>query len=111
MTNKVQLVAFPAKDLAKAKKFFNVFLGTKPYIDEEYYVGYKLDDGREIGLDPNGKAVISYVDVDDIKTGLQDLVDAGGKVVMDATEVGGGLQIAQVEIEGSVVGLRQQPKK
>ena len=85
------------------------FLGTEPYVDSAYYVGYKLDD-LEVGLDPNRKAVVSYIDVDDIEVSLKTLKDAGAVVVMDSKDVGGGLLVAQVEVDGNVLGLRQQAK-
>jgi predicted enzyme related to lactoylglutathione lyase len=106
MANQVNLIVFPAKDLNKAKAFYNTYLGTEPYVDGDYYVGYKLD-GLEVGLDPNGSAVISYIDVDDIAVSLETLKQAGAAVVKDSTDVGGGLLIAQVEIDGNVMGLRQ----
>jgi predicted enzyme related to lactoylglutathione lyase len=109
MANNISIIVYPAKDLEKAKKFFSTFLGTEPYVDGAYYVGYKLD-GQEIGLDPNGTAVISYVEVDDIAASLQTLKEAGAEIVKDSTDVGGGLQIAQVEIDGTVLGLRQRPQ-
>jgi predicted enzyme related to lactoylglutathione lyase len=109
MANNIPLIVYPAKDLDKTKKFFNTYLGTEPYVDGAYYVGYKLDD-REVGLDPNGNAVISYINVDDIEASLTTLQDVGAKVIKDSTDVGGGLLIAQVEIDGSVLGLRQPAK-
>jgi predicted enzyme related to lactoylglutathione lyase len=108
MANNIPLIVYPAKDLAKAKKFFSTFLDTEPYVDGEYYVGYKLDD-REVGLDPNGTAVISYIDTDDIGSSLRTLQDVGAEIVMEPKDVGGGLQVAQVKIEDNIVGLRQQP--
>lgn len=110
MANDIQLVAYPATDLAKAKKFFSTFLGTEPYVDAEYYVGYKTDDGHEIGLDPNGKTVIAYVNTEDIEASLKELQDTGAEVVMQPTDVGGGLTIAQASLDGNVVGLRQLAK-
>jgi predicted enzyme related to lactoylglutathione lyase len=109
MANNIKLIVFPAKDLAKAKKFFSTYLGTEPYADGEYYVGYKLDD-REVGLDPNGQAVVSYIDTDDIAASLKTLQDAGATVAMEPKDVGGGLMVAQVELDGNVVGLRQPAK-
>ncbi len=109
MTNNIRHIVFPAKDLDKAKNVFNTFLGTEPYVDSAYYVGYKLDD-QEVGLDPNGNAVVSYIDVDDIEVSLKTLKDAGAEVVADSRHVGGGLLVAQVEIDGNVLGLRQQRK-
>jgi predicted enzyme related to lactoylglutathione lyase len=109
MAHNIPLIVFPVKDVEKAKSFFNTFLGTEPYADSPYYIGYKLDD-REIGLDPNGTAVVTYIDTEDIEATLQSLTEAGGEVVKEITDVGGGLLVAQVTIEGNVLGLRQQPK-
>jgi predicted enzyme related to lactoylglutathione lyase len=110
MANKIPLIVFPIKDLEKAKKFYNTFLDTEPYVDSTYYVGYKLD-GLEVGLDPNGKAVISYIDVDDIEASIKTLKEVGAEVVMDSKDVGGGLLVAQVkDSDGNVVGLRQPVK-
>ncbi len=110
MANNIPLIVYPVKDLEKAKKFFDTYLGTQPYADTAYYVGYKVGD-QEVGLDPNGTAVISYIDVDDIEVSLKALQDAGATVVKDSNDVGGGLLVAQVEVEGSTLGLRQQPQK
>jgi predicted enzyme related to lactoylglutathione lyase len=110
MANNIPLIVFPAKDLDKTKKFFNAYLGTEPYVDGAWYVGYKVD-GREVGLDPNGTAVISYIDTDDIEASLQALKDVGAEVVKEPTDVGGGLLVAQVEIDGNVLGLRQPVKQ
>jgi predicted enzyme related to lactoylglutathione lyase len=109
MANTISIIVYPAKDLEATKKFFRTYLGTEPYADAPYYVGYRVSD-MEIGLDPNGSAVISYIEVDDIASSLNGLQEIGGKVVKDSTDVGGGLLIAQVEIEGNILGLRQQPK-
>ena len=98
------------KDLEKAKALYGKFLGVKPYLDGAYYVGYKLND-LEVGLDPNGQAVIGYIDVADIKSYLQTLVDAGATTHQDIQNVGGGMLIAQVkDANGNVLGLRQSPK-
>jgi predicted enzyme related to lactoylglutathione lyase len=109
MANSIPLIVYPTKDLEKSKKFFNTYLGTEPYIDGEYYVGYKVED-REVGLDPNGTAVISYIDVDDIEASLKTLQGAGAEVTVASKDVGGGLLIAQVTIDGNVLGLRQAAK-
>lgn len=109
MASKINLVVYPAKDLDASKAFFNVYLDTKPYAESDYYVGYRLDD-LEIGLDPNGTAVIGYVDVEDIEAALKRLTDAGAEIATNPKSVGGGLTVAQVSIGGNVLGLRQQPK-
>jgi predicted enzyme related to lactoylglutathione lyase len=110
MANTIQLIVFPVKDLDKAKKFYSTFLGTEPYVDGAWYVGYKVGD-IEVGLDPNGTAVVSYTDSDDIEASIQTLTAAGAEIVMDPKDVGGGLLVAQVkDIDGNVVGFRQQSK-
>lgn len=109
MANNIPLIVFPTKDLEKAKKFYNTFLGTEPYVDGEWYVGYKLDD-REVGLDPNSNVIISYIDTDDIEASLETLKSVGAEVVMEPKDVGGGLMVAQVKIEDNVMGLRQAAK-
>jgi predicted enzyme related to lactoylglutathione lyase len=110
MAQNIKLIVYPVKDLELAKTLYGKFLGVEPYADTEYYVGYKLD-GLEVGLDPNGQNVIGYIDVADIKSSLQTLVDVGATTHQDIKDVGGGLLIAQVkDADGNVLGLRQSPK-
>jgi len=110
MALNIKLIVYPVKDLKASKTLFSKYLGVEPYADVPYYVGYKLDD-LEVGLDPNGQEVIGYVDVADIKSYLQVLVDAGATTYQDIKDVGGGLQIALVKDEnGNVLGLRHSSK-
>ena len=108
MAENIKIVVYPAKDLKAGKAFFNAFLGVEPYVDGGYYVGYKVN-GLEIGLDPNGPAIIAYADVQDIRESLQTLLDSGASMYQDVKDVGGGLLIAQVkDANGNILGLRQQ---
>lgn len=110
MAENIKILVYPAKDLNAGKALLKAFLGVEPYADTEYYVGYKADN-MEVGLDPNGQEVIAYTEVEDIKTSLQTLLDAGATTQQDPKDVGGGLLIAQVkDANGNVLGLRQQPK-
>ncbi len=110
MAESVKVLVYPAKDLEAAKALFKTFLGVDPYVDGAYYVGYNAGE-LEVGLDPNGEAVIAYIDVDDIQASLQALVDAGASLHQPAKDVGGGLLIAQVkDANGNVLGLRQAAK-
>ncbi len=110
----VSLIVYPAADMAKAKRFFSELIGADPYADSAYYVGYKSGD-MEIGLvpnadnrEPNG---LAYWTVSDISASVRALVDAGGTVVQDITDVAQGLLVASVkEPNGNIVGLRQPPK-
>jgi predicted enzyme related to lactoylglutathione lyase len=109
MAQNIRLIVYPVKDIEKAKAFYSKFLDAEPYVTSPYYVGYKIGN-LEVGLDPNSNVgPISYTDVKDIKSNLQAMVKVGAEVVQDVKEVGGGLLIAQVkDIDGNVVGLRQQ---
>ncbi len=111
MARNIKILVFPVKDMEKAKAFYAKFLDTEPYTESKFYTGYKVGD-LEIGLDPNSKSgPIAYTDVKDIDSSLQAMIEAGGKVIQQVREVGGGLKIAQVkDIDGNVVGFRQQPK-
>ena len=107
MAENVKLIVYPAKDLTAGKAFFNTFLGVEPYVDGDYYVGYKAEN-MEVGLDPNGQEIIAYIEVADIKASLQTLVDAGASTQQEPTDVGGGMLIAKVkDANGNVLGLRQ----
>jgi predicted enzyme related to lactoylglutathione lyase len=110
----VSLIVYTAADLGKAKEFFGELIGADPYADSAYYVGYRTD-GMEIGLVPQGTnaapGALAYWTVDDIEATVKALVDAGGAVVQDITDVANGLLVASVkEPNGSIVGLRQPPK-
>ncbi len=110
MTENIKLIVYPAKDLEGAKAVFGKFLGVKPYVDAGYYVGDRLND-QEVGLDPNGQAVVGYIDVADIRASLQTLLEAGATKQKDIQDVGRGLLIAQVkDANGNVLGLRQPTK-
>jgi predicted enzyme related to lactoylglutathione lyase len=111
MAQDIKVIVYPTKDLEASKALFGAFLGVEPYVDSPYYVGYKAGD-LEVGLDPNGQAVIAYTQVSDIQASLQTLVDAGATTVQEPKDVGGGMLIAQVQdASGSVVGLRQVPQQ
>ncbi len=110
MTPGMQLVVYPTTDTDGARKIFSTLLGTDPYVDGPYYVGFRAGD-LEIGFDPNGTTgPICYWNVDDIEAAVQSLVAAGATVDEAPHDVGRGLQIAKLtDADGTVVGLRQSP--
>jgi len=111
MARNIKLFVYPVKDIDAAKAFYSRYLGVEPYADSAYYVGFRIGD-QEIGLDPHSQVgPIAYVDVDDIKASLKELLDAGASSVADIKDVGGGLLIVQVkDASGNVLGLRQPVK-
>ncbi|MEZ0335109.1 MAG: VOC family protein [Gemmatimonadales bacterium] len=114
MSQGISLLVYPVKDVARAKKLYGRLLNAEPYVDAAYYVGFKVSE-QEIGLDPNGHAKgmtgpLGYVQVSDIRTSLQQLVDAGAKTQQEVKDVGGGKLTAIVkDADGNVTGLVQAP--
>jgi len=104
----------PVKDLAQAKTLYSKLLGVEPYMDEPYYVGFRVGD-PDIGLDPNGHkqgmtGPLGYFHVSDIKNSLQSLLEAGAQVHQDLKDFGGGKLIASVkDADGNIIGLIQLP--
>ena len=115
MNEGIKTLVVPVKDIAKAKTLYATLLGVEPYADDPWYVGFRLG-GVEVGLDPNGHSQgmtgpIAYSYVDDIKSTLQSLLDAGAVVEQDPKDVGGGvLRAWATDAEGNVIGLIQPPK-
>jgi predicted enzyme related to lactoylglutathione lyase len=109
MPKNIKLIVYPVKDIKKATEFYGKFLGAKPYAESVYYVGFRIGD-LEIGLDPNSEmGPIAYIDVDDIKNSINKMKEAGGEVLQEPKDVGGGLMIAQLkDPNGNVVGFRQK---
>jgi len=108
------LIVYVAPDLAKAKPFFRELIGAEPYADAPYYVGYKSGD-MEVGLVPQDTSAVpgglAYWTVSDIASKAKALVDAGGTIVQEITDVSMGLLVASIkDPNGSIVGLRQFPK-
>jgi predicted enzyme related to lactoylglutathione lyase len=111
MSQNVRLVVYPVKDLDAAKTLFTALLGTEPYADSPYYVGYRAGD-QEIGLDPHGHTKsagpIAYWEVPDIKVGVDQLVAAGAEMQQEPKDVGGGKLIALLkDASGNVIGLME----
>lgn len=114
MTQAFSLIVFPVKDIAKGKSVFGKLLGAEPYMENPYYVGFRVGD-QEIGLDPNGHkkgmtGPLGYCEVPDIRKTLQSLVDEGARVTQDVKDVGGGRLTAWLaDADGNQIGLLQSP--
>ncbi|SDN52500.1 hypothetical protein SAMN04487981_105332 [Streptomyces sp. cf386] len=114
MTAGLNTIIYPVKDLDRAKSLFSALLGTQPYADEPYYVGFK-HAGQDVGLDPNGHAKgmtgpVPYWHVTDIRATLAALLESGAETLQDVKDVGGGRLIASVkDADGNLVGILQDP--
>lgn len=114
MTAGIRTIMYPVSDLDAAKGLYGGLFGVEPYMDEPYYVGYKVAD-QDVGLDPNGHSKgltgpTGYWHVDDIEATLEALLARGATKVQDVADVGGGKLIATAQdFDGNVIGLLQQP--
>ena len=114
MTSGMKTVMYPVKDIAAAKELYGGLFGVAPYMDEPYYVGFKVE-GQDVGLDPNGHSKgmtgpVGYWHVDDIKESLEALLEAGAETHQPISDVGGGKLIATVkDADNNLVGLLQAP--
>ena len=109
MNKGIKTIIYPVKDVTQAKTLFRKLLGVEPYADQPYYVGFKIGD-QDIGIIPNGHnaGMTAFYHVDDIKTGLQILLDAGAEIIQDIKDVGGGRLIASAkDKDGNIIGLIQ----
>jgi predicted enzyme related to lactoylglutathione lyase len=114
MSEGIKHINYPVKDLEAAKKLYGPLLGVEPYVDEAYYVGYRIGD-REFGLDPNAHQLgmtgpVGFFNVTDIKKSLQTLLEAGAESQQEPKDVGGGMLVAYVkDADGNSIGLIQAP--
>jgi predicted enzyme related to lactoylglutathione lyase len=112
MTSGIRIVIYPVRDLAKARTLYGKLAGVEPYMDEAYYVGFRVGD-QDVGLDPHGHSQgmtgpVGYWQVDDIERSVKALLDAGAEVQQDIKDLGEGKLIASVkDADGNVIGLIQ----
>jgi predicted enzyme related to lactoylglutathione lyase len=114
MSQGIKQFNYPVEDLARAKALYSKLLGVEPYVDEPYYVGFRVGK-QEIGLDPNGHKLgmtgpAGFFEVSDIAQSLQALLDVGAQIQQEARDVGGGKLVAYVkDADGNSIGLIQSP--
>jgi predicted enzyme related to lactoylglutathione lyase len=112
MTSGIKTIIYPVRDLARARTLYGALLGVAPYMDEAYYVGFRVGD-QDVGLDPHGHGKgmagpLGYWHVDDIEESLKLLLEAGAEVQQAVRDVGGGKLIATVkDADGNIIGLLQ----
>jgi predicted enzyme related to lactoylglutathione lyase len=112
MNHGIRTIIYPVKDAGSAKGLFGKLLGSEPYLDQPYYVGFRVGE-QEIGLLPNGHATgmggpLAYFHVDDIKKALEALVKEGAQIQQPVKDVGAGKLVASVkDADGNPIGLLQ----
>ena len=103
---------YPSPDIAAAKAWWSELLGTEPYFDEPFYVGFNVG-GYELGLLPDAAAddgALTYWGVADVSTAVATALAAGAEVHVAPSDVGGGIITATVRTPtGTILGLIYNP--
>jgi len=104
----IKTIIYSAGDMNRAKTLYTELLGVEPYVENPYYVGFKIGD-QDIGLTPNGQpGPMAFWHVSDIQKSLQLVLDAGGQTQQAVRDVGGGKLVATAkDAEGNLVGFIQ----
>ena len=111
MFKSIRTVVYKVADLQKAKDWYTILLGVKPYFDEPFYVGFNIND-YELGLDPDmedvsyGTSVVTYWQVDDIEQAKTDILNHDGSLYKDIFDVGGDVKVAEFKDPfGNMIGI------
>jgi len=112
----LRTAAYQVKDLGKAKAWYTSVLGTQPYFDQPFYVGFKVG-GFELGLVPDPKAAsarepagVAYWGVQDAQSAYKRLIALGATAQEDVHDVGDGIFIGAVHDPfGNTLGVIENP--
>jgi predicted enzyme related to lactoylglutathione lyase len=108
----LRTVIYPAPDLAAAKAWWAAFLGTAPYFDQPFYVGFDVG-GYELGLLPDAEpsdGAQAYWGVADVPAAVARAVEQGCTVHTPPSDVGEGIVTAVVRRpDGAIVGFIDNP--
>lgn len=92
MSDGIRTLIYPVQNVEQSKSLLGIVLGTEPYVDTPYYVGFRTE-GSEIGLDPHGHShgmtgPVPYIEVADIKATYDPLIEAGAEGVQEPKDAG-----------------------
>lgn len=112
----LRTLIYQVPDLDKAKEWYTGILGTPPYFDQPFYVGFSVA-GYELGLQPMESAsgsqntnTYTYWGVDDVHTVYKQLLDAGATPLEEPADVGGEIVVAAVRDPwGNIFGIIYNP--
>jgi predicted enzyme related to lactoylglutathione lyase len=108
---------YTAVNLATAKAWYADVLGSQPYFDQPFYVGFNVG-GFELGITPDTnarherpEAGIAYWGVADAEKSYERLLSKGAKPFEPVKDVGGGVKIGSVRDPfGNVFGVVENPQ-
>jgi predicted enzyme related to lactoylglutathione lyase len=91
---------YPTPDLAAGKKWYSEVLGTEPYFDQPFYVGFSVG-GFELGLLPDAQPGIGGPQplwgVTDIEAAYERLLLLGASALEPISDVGQDIKVAAVQ--------------
>jgi predicted enzyme related to lactoylglutathione lyase len=114
MSEGIRTLIYPVRNVEQTKSLLRIALGTDPYVDAPYYVGFRTD-GSEIGLDPNGHSQgmtgpVPYTEVADIQATYDLFIETGAEGVQEPKDVGQGKLIAYIkDSDGNMIGIMHTP--
>jgi len=108
----LRTVIYPSTDLDVDKAWWSQLLGTQPYFDQPFYVGFHVA-GYELALlpdaDPADGALV-YWGVEDVAAAVQTAVACGAVEHTPISDVGDDIVTATVRTpSGAVLGLIHNP--
>ncbi len=112
----LRTAAYQVKDLDKAKAWYSSVLGTQPYFDQPFYVGFNVG-GYELGLVPDPHCAptrpasgIAYWGVEDAQKEYKRLIEMGATGQDPIQDVGEGILIGSVNDPfGNTLGIIENP--
>jgi predicted enzyme related to lactoylglutathione lyase len=105
---------YPVADLTAARDWYAKLLGTAPYFDQPFYVGFSVG-GFELGLIPDGTPGVDGAQplwgVADIDAAFARLLELGARALSPVTAVGEGIRVADVRDPfGNRLSLIENPQ-
>ena len=107
---------YHVSDIDKGKRWYSEVLGTKPYSDEPFYVGFSVG-GYELGLQPGAgntgdkaDGAVAYWGVEDAAAACQRILELGATIHEAVQDAGGGIKVATVKDPfGNIFGIIENP--
>ena len=108
----LRTVIYPAPELDAAKRWWTGVLGSGPYFDEPFYVGFDVA-GYELGLLPTADpadGALTYWGVADVPAAVAAAIAEGASEHAPVADVGEGIVTATVRTPpGAILGLIHNP--
>ena len=113
MIQGLRTVVYPTPALAEATAWYRQVLGTDPYFEQPFYVGFSVG-GFELGLVPDGQpgttGATAYWGTPDVAAEVERLAALGAAVESAVADVGDGIRTATLRDPfGNLFGVIENP--